>query len=452
MKNLRLSTILMMCVLVACSGVLVGCEATVPDVIGYTESAAKSRITGANLKVGSISQRYSSTIAVGRVAWQYPPSGRTVDINSSVNFDLSMGPEPTAELILNEDTSSDHIASATLASGTKYDFWVQRDANGDPLYISDIEMSLHDGTNMYAQVDPLGRISFARGQNGHSIRVHFYLEGNRADVTFFDPFGNSHRGILDASLLLQGSPSKSLGGDLLKSNWVTTHSGLVFAPKDATDVACDFVYATSTLYGVHETIVGVITLVGCVGSVIFDAVTFPTLVESIAGCAGSYALGHVVSETIVDGSQYLADLALDCDYDTQHLEGDYAPEDPPTTGDIFLGSGEVHVTLTWDNSTDVDLHITEPGGEVIWYEKPTSMSGGQLDVDNIDGYGPENIFWPESGAPIGTYRVEVVYFDSYERGPSDYYVTVRYGSTVREYSGTLYADGERNLVTTFAHN
>ncbi|MBT8307696.1 MAG: hypothetical protein KJN85_12220, partial [Maribacter sp.] len=76
-------------------------------------------------------------------------------------------------------------------------------------------------------------------------------------------------------------------------------------------------------------------------------------------------------------------------------------------GGLQTGDGDVKFTLTWNNDTDLDLYVTEPSGEVIWYGNKLSGTGGQLDRDDLDGEGPENIFWPTGYARTGTYRVEV---------------------------------------------
>ena len=74
------------------------------------------------------------------------------------------------------------------------------------------------------------------------------------------------------------------------------------------------------------------------------------------------------------------------------------------------GEGEVRVVLRWTNRVDMDLHVREPNGEVIYFEDPTSSTGGQLDVDvQCTGNGGlENIVWGPSSTPsAGTYRITV---------------------------------------------
>ncbi|HEC10640.1 MAG TPA: hypothetical protein ENI86_13920, partial [Acidimicrobiales bacterium] len=107
-------------------------------------------------------------------------------------------------------------------------------------------------------------------------------------------------------------------------------------------------------------------------------------------------------------------------------EGDEAlfqPEEPagPDIADLGdaqqLGSGEVQVTLLWDSGDDLDLYVTDPNGEQIYFDAPNSSSGGFLDVDDRGGdcteavTRAENVFW-ETGAPSGTYTVEVQNFEA----------------------------------------
>ena len=101
-------------------------------------------------------------------------------------------------------------------------------------------------------------------------------------------------------------------------------------------------------------------------------------------------------------------------------------------------TGDVQVTLTWDNEADLDLWVTDPAGERIGFSNPTSSSGGRLDVDDTDGFGPENIFWPTNQAPPGTYRVEVHYYDG--PAPIGYSVLISAVGQEVQKSGLFTAD------------
>ena len=51
----------------------------------------------------------------------------------------------------------------------------------------------------------------------------------------------------------------------------------------------------------------------------------------------------------------------------------------------------IWVELVWNtDGTDIDLHVLEPDGDVVYYGHKESDSGGRLDVDDTDGFGPEH--------------------------------------------------------------
>ncbi len=121
-----------------------------------------------------------------------------------------------------------------------------------------------------------------------------------------------------------------------------------------------------------------------------------------------------------------------------------------------LGTGDVQVTLRWDNSADLDLRVTDPAGDEIYFAMPSSASGGRLDVDangTCEGDAPvENIFWPTGGAPTGTYSVSVDYYGACDSTtPTNYEVTILVnGQEVNSVSGTL-SDGDgSHLIGEFS--
>jgi hypothetical protein len=114
---------------------------------------------------------------------------------------------------------------------------------------------------------------------------------------------------------------------------------------------------------------------------------------------------------------------------------------------LFTGVGDIQVTLTWDtDDTDIDLWCTDPSGFKIYYSEPNSPDGGELDFDDTDGFGPENIYWPEGGAPAGNYFVQVHYYDS--EGPTTTYTVLiqAFGQT-NQYTGQLNPDEVVDIAT-----
>ncbi len=69
------------------------CPATVPDVVGQTQSAASTAITGVTLIVGVITQAYSQTVPLGEVISQNPAAGASVAPGTAVALVISIGPE-----------------------------------------------------------------------------------------------------------------------------------------------------------------------------------------------------------------------------------------------------------------------------------------------------------------------------------------------------------------------
>lgn len=113
------------------------------------------------------------------------------------------------------------------------------------------------------------------------------------------------------------------------------------------------------------------------------------------------------------------------------------------------------VTLSWDtDETDVDLWVTDPSGELCFYNNPTTASGLVLDVDDINGYGPENI--TNLAPPAGDYLVQVHYYSDHDHEQaigSNCQIVIRLNEGTDDeqlatYSGFLGDTGDMWTVTT----
>lgn len=84
-------------------------------------------------------------------------------------------------------------------------------------------------------------------------------------------------------------------------------------------------------------------------------------------------------------------------------------------------NGFLRCSLHWFNYDDLDLHVTEPGGNEIYYGHKRGLTGGTLDVDMNAGSGKtrdavENIIWTDqSRLRAGQYVVRVHNFCKRER-------------------------------------
>lgn len=148
---------------------------------------------------------------------------------------------------------------------------------------------------------------------------------------------------------------------------------------------------------------------------------------SAVGCIGG---GNVIQciSWIVNSAGAVATVAENAEIENQD-------EIQSAQGILIGGYGDIQITLTWDNTSDLDLYVTDPLGETICYYNPTSASGGWLDFDDTNGYGPENVFWENNSAPQGDYFVELDYYSG--SSSSNYIIVVSIGSNNETYSGSI---------------
>jgi beta-lactam-binding protein with PASTA domain len=92
----------------------------VPNAEGLTQDAATAAITGAKLKVGTVTQQTNNTVATGTVISQDPARGSSVAEGSSVSLVISLGPQmvtvPNVKG-LNQAAATAAITAANLTMG-----------------------------------------------------------------------------------------------------------------------------------------------------------------------------------------------------------------------------------------------------------------------------------------------------------------------------------------------
>lgn len=138
-----------------------------------------------------------------------------------------------------------------------------------------------------------------------------------------------------------------------------------------------------------------------------------------------------------------------CNFEEQCVEGSTC------FAGTCVGEGELRVSLAWERSTDLDLHVVTPSGFEIYYAEP-DHSTGSLDVDDCvlvcrDPYGThvENVFFNEN-AQQGEYLVWVRNFDG--RRSADFEVEVAAEDIDLHFSDDLPAqDGVDSEVWGFVY-
>jgi uncharacterized protein YfaP (DUF2135 family) len=96
-------------------------------------------------------------------------------------------------------------------------------------------------------------------------------------------------------------------------------------------------------------------------------------------------------------------------------------------------------TLTWNtDNTDLDLYTIDPTGDYSCYYHHTTASGGNLDFDQTEGYGPEH--WTLSTANTiqwgGTYTFRVHYYDDHVNDIPGPAIPTQWTVNVLLYEGT----------------
>lgn len=119
-----------------------------------------------------------------------------------------------------------------------------------------------------------------------------------------------------------------------------------------------------------------------------------------------------------------------------------------------LGTGDIQTTLRWATTDDLDLYVTDPQGQTVFFGNSSVPSGGQLDVDANAGCAGgtqtpiENIFWPTGQAPQGSYSIEVNLFSrcTGDTAPIPFEIRLLVQGEVQTLTGNV---SEQNPSATF---
>ena len=140
-----------------------------------------------------------------------------------------------------------------------------------------------------------------------------------------------------------------------------------------------------------------------------------------------------------------------------------------TVRGVAVKVGDPQFTLLWDTKADIDIHVIEPtvkgdghkeGKEIFWND-PRGRHGGELDVDNIEGYGPENVYWLkvlEDGSkdlgpgPAGEYKWYVHYYGGNGGVPvaTRWKVRIKHEGRVEIIQGKLSVPGAKSKIYTLS--
>lgn len=108
-----------------------------------------------------------------------------------------------------------------------------------------------------------------------------------------------------------------------------------------------------------------------------------------------------------------------------------------------MSAADLVVIITWNtDGTDVDMHVTEPNGDVCNYSHNKTQRGGRISTDITTGLGPEIYVLPK--AEPGMYLIDADYFSADDNRVS---TRTRVFATAYSYWGTDREQVHRATVT-----
>jgi Ca-activated chloride channel family protein len=119
-------------------------------------------------------------------------------------------------------------------------------------------------------------------------------------------------------------------------------------------------------------------------------------------------------------------------------------------------TGDIRISLMWNNRNDLDLHVATPGGEEINFNNPQDSTGGRLDTDR-NLYGEtmrpvESVYWPENAAVPGNYRVFVQNYAANETGAfiTPFQLEIKNGKEYLYFEGVVRGSGRASITEVCA--
>jgi len=148
--------------------------------------------------------------------------------------------------------------------------------------------------------------------------------------------------------------------------------------------------------------------------------------SSFRGASAILTINGVDQEISVGNGHFSQEVSIPSGFSTVSLransyQGDTGLSTPITiNGDFSVP--DIEVTLTWNTPTaDIDLHVWNPLGEHSSYTDK-EISDGFLDIDDVDGWGPETFTCERANS--GTYIVKVNSYNLDQENYSDVSVVI----------------------------
>jgi uncharacterized protein YfaP (DUF2135 family) len=121
-------------------------------------------------------------------------------------------------------------------------------------------------------------------------------------------------------------------------------------------------------------------------------------------------------------------------------------------------TGDIQISLIWDNFNDLDLHVFTPRGQTIFFGRRKSNCRGELDVDMNAGAPTtrepvENVYWGKGKAPYGKFKVAVHHYRNHgDPDPTKYEIRIIVDGKTHVVTGEITFGSPRQIVYEFTRN
>ncbi|MDP3275835.1 MAG: MopE-related protein [Deltaproteobacteria bacterium] len=108
-------------------------------------------------------------------------------------------------------------------------------------------------------------------------------------------------------------------------------------------------------------------------------------------------------------------------------------------------TGQVQVTVAWQGTADIDLHVHDPSGEELYYGHRTTSAGGTLDRDanaacSQSPPSVENVYYAQP--PRGQYRARVHVYATCNDSSIPIVLSISVGGQVHSFQQVLSQRGQ----------
>ncbi len=193
---------------------------TVPNVVGISQAAAGTALTGASLTTGTVTKKYSGTVAAGLVISQAPTAGQSVPYSSAVNLVVSKGPAPpiTGSIAINGDHLATNNALVTLSLT-----WAGGDGSGvTRMRFSDNGATWTDWTPVSATASH----TLLAGDGSKTVRVQYLDSMRNKSVVFSDSILLDTTPPTGTIVINDGAGTTTTPSVTLKLTWADAGAGV----------------------------------------------------------------------------------------------------------------------------------------------------------------------------------------------------------------------------------